>query len=115
MIRMSEISWIAMWTSIADSAPNDEVITRSDPNWAADHFTMSTGDCRSKSGFNVSRSRSSACCVVLMGRLLLFLLRRSAQLLADPVQENSRNPPAVGDAHADVLLVGPVEIAAAGL
>src|SRR3954447_20581991 len=74
MMRMSGISCTAMWISRADSAPNEEVITRSGPNWATDHLTMSRGDCRSNSWLNVATSSSSAVavCRVLMGSQLQF-------------------------------------------
>src|SRR5687767_2690507 len=92
-------------------------MTRSSPNSAAAHLTTFDGGSFSNIALSASRSR----CGRVVGSISADIGRlpadrgRLVPAREQVVHELPGNPAAVGEAELDLLLVDPVEVAAAGL
>src|SRR4051812_19281243 len=97
-MRTSGLWRIARWIIRGDSAPKEEERTSSSPHCATAHSTIVCGDADSNIALISGRSswEGPAVCVDIV------LLTGGGQQFVHPF---ARDPPAVGEAQADVLLI----------
>src|SRR5665213_904596 len=114
MMRMPGRTRVAMCSSIADSAPKDEVMTMSDPKRVAAQETIFSGSDASKRPLSSSRSATSPAIFSSAMVIRLSGLPDSLDALDERIEEFAWNAPAIGGSELDVFFVLAVKIAAAG-